>query len=51
MINVSDGYGDVLKNARLSFDGRRTAFEYQGTVKTVFANPSSASACGLACAA
>ena len=51
MINVSDGYGDVLKNARLSFDGRRTAFDYQGTVKTVFANPASPPACelGLRC--
>ena len=51
MINVSDGYGDVLKNARLSFDDRRTSFEYQGTVKTVFANPASAPSCelGLRC--
>jgi len=51
MINVSDGYGDVLKSARLSFDGRRTAFEYQGTVKTVFANPASPPTCelGLRC--
>ncbi len=51
MINVSDGYGDVLKDARLSFDGGRAAFDYQGTVKTVFANPASAPSCelGLRC--
>lgn len=37
MINVSDGYGDVLKDAVISFDGGKTAFDYQGTVRTVLA--------------
>ena len=36
MINTSDGYGDVLKDASVSLDGGRTAFAYQGTLKTVF---------------
>lgn len=36
MINVSDGYGDVLKGASLSFDGSDVAFEHLGTLKTVF---------------
>lgn len=51
MINVSDGYGDVLKAARLSFDRGATGFEYQGTVKTVFANSPGVPACelGLRC--
>ena len=35
-INVADGYGDVLKEATLSFDAGRSSFEYQGTIKTVF---------------
>lgn len=35
LINVSDGYGDVLKSAVLSLDGGGAGFEYQGTVKTV----------------
>lgn len=47
MINVSDGYGDVLKSARLSLDGGRSGFEYQGTVKTVFANSASLPPCEL----
>lgn len=38
MINVADGYGDVLKTASLSLDGGRSSFEYQGTLKTVFAS-------------
>ena len=37
LINVSDGYGDVLKQAAISFDGGRSGFEYQGTVRTVLA--------------
>ncbi len=41
-INVADGYGDVLKDATLSFDGGATSFEYQGTIKTVFAGNSTA---------
>jgi hypothetical protein len=36
MINVADGYGDVLKAASLSLEGG-TGFEYQGTLRTVFA--------------
>lgn len=36
MINVSDGYGDVLKKASLSIDRGGTTFEYQGSIKTVF---------------
>src|SRR5687767_1112717 len=36
-INTSDGYGDVLKDAVISFDGGGTAYEYQGTVHTVLA--------------
>jgi hypothetical protein len=39
MINVADGYGDVLKTASLSLDGGRTRFEYEGTIRTVFAGP------------
>ena len=38
MINTSDGYGDVLKGASLSMDGGQARFDYQGTLKTVFAN-------------
>ena len=37
MINVADGYGDVLKTASLSLDGGGAAFEYEGTIRTVFA--------------
>lgn len=37
MINVSDGYGDVLKQAVISFDGGHSDFDYQGTVRTVLA--------------
>lgn len=36
MINVADGYGDVLKTASTSFQSNRTTFEYEGTLKTVF---------------
>lgn len=35
-INVADGYGDVIKDATLSFDDGGSSFEYQGTIKTVF---------------
>ena len=53
MINVSDGYGDVLKSATVSFDNGRTSFEYQGTLKTVFAGgegqPSPACELGVRC--
>lgn len=35
-INIADGHGDVLKQASVSFDGGRSSFEYQGTIKTVF---------------
>lgn len=38
MINVSDGYGDVLKRASLSFGDARLAFEHLGTVRTVFSS-------------
>lgn len=38
MINVSDGYGDVLKDAAISIDGGRSDFGYQGTVRTVLAS-------------
>ena len=38
MINLADGYGDVLKDASISFDGGHTRYDYQGTVKTVLAN-------------
>lgn len=41
-INVADGYGDVLKDATLSFDNGRSSFEYQGTVKTVFVGDTNA---------
>lgn len=41
-MNVADGYGDVLKDASLSFDAGRTNFDYQGTVKTVFVGESKA---------
>jgi hypothetical protein len=37
MINVADGYGDVLKTASLSLDGRASEFGYEGSVRTVFA--------------
>ena len=37
MINVADGYGDVLKTASLSLDGGGAAFGYEGTIRTVFA--------------
>lgn len=47
MINVSDGYGDVLKSARLSLDSDATRFEYQGTVKAVFANTANPPPCEL----
>ena len=47
MINVSDGYGDVLKQAVISFDGNRSDFDYQGTVRTVLA--SNAAATGADC--
>jgi len=36
MINVADGYGDVLKTASMSLDGDHSRFEYEGTVRTVF---------------
>lgn len=53
MINTSDGYGDVLKDATLSFDAGRTSFQYQGTVRTVLASNvgGDASSCelGLRC--
>ena len=53
VINVSDGYGDVLKSATVSFDGGRSSFEYQGTLKTVFAGgegqPSPACELGVRC--
>ncbi len=55
MINVSDGYGDVLKDAVVSLDGAAAGFEYQGTVRTVLAPPTTASApeceLGLRCLA
>lgn len=38
LINTSDGYGDVLKDASISLDRGRTDFDYQGTLKTVFTN-------------
>lgn len=38
MINTSDGYGDVLKDATISLDGRGTGFDFQGTVRTVLAS-------------
>lgn len=41
-INVADGYGDVLKDASLSFDSGRASFDYQGTIKTVFVGESKA---------
>lgn len=41
-INVADGYGDVLKDASLTFDADRASFEYQGTIKTVFVGESKA---------
>lgn len=41
-INIADGYGDVLKDARLSFDGGRSDFDFQGTIKTVFVGDSKA---------
>lgn len=41
-LNVADGYGDVLKEATLSFDHDRSSFEYQGTIKTVFVGESKA---------
>lgn len=41
-INVADGYGDVLKDASLSFDAGRSSFDYQGTIKTVFVGESKA---------
>lgn len=47
MINVSDGYGDVLKSARLSLDRDATRFDYQGTVKAVFADTASTPPCEL----
>lgn len=47
MINVSDGYGDVLKQAVISFDGNRSDFDYQGTVRTVLAG--NAAATGADC--
>lgn len=54
-INVADGYGDVLKDASLSFDGGRSRFDYQGTIKTVFVGdtPAAAPPCdlGLRCLA
>lgn len=53
LINTSDGYGDVLKDAVISFDGGSTAYEYQGTVRTVLAGDPSAKAAtcelGLRC--
>lgn len=52
MINVSDGYGDVLKTASLSIDGGRSRFEYEGSLRTVFASAGQkAAACelGLRC--
>lgn len=42
MINVSDGYGDVLKQATISFDRGRSDFDYQGTVRTVLAGNAAA---------
>ena len=54
-INVANGYGDVLKDASLSFDGGRSRFDYQGTIKTVFVGNSKAAAppceLGLRCLA
>lgn len=44
MINVSDGYGDVVKDASISFDGDRTGFDYQGTVRTVLSSAGSGTA-------
>lgn len=41
-INVADGYGDVLKDARLSFDGGASDFDFQGTIKTAFVGASKA---------
>lgn len=43
MINVSDGYGDVLKQAVISFDKGGSDFDYQGTVRTVLAGNAAAS--------
>ena len=40
MINLADGYGDVLKDASISLDGGRTHYDYQGTIRTVLANNS-----------
>jgi hypothetical protein len=49
MINTSDGYGDVLKDASLSFANAGASFDYQGTLRTVFADTASdkAPACEL----
>lgn len=41
MINVSDGYGDVLKDASISLGADPAAFDFQGTVRTVLANDAS----------
>ncbi|MES2904278.1 MAG: hypothetical protein V4696_08850 [Pseudomonadota bacterium] len=41
-INVADGYGDVLKDATLSFGADRASLDYQGTIKTVFVGESKA---------
>lgn len=44
MINTSDGYGDVLKQATLSFGRSGSSFDYQGTVRTVLASAEAAGA-------
>jgi len=53
LINTSDGYGDVLKDAVISLDRGATEFGYQGTVRTVLAGTTAASAAqcelGLRC--
>ena len=36
MINVADGYGDVVKEASLSLAQGEPEFAYQGTLRTVF---------------
>lgn len=36
MINVADGYGDVVKDARLTIGRGGSSFAYQGTLNTVF---------------
>lgn len=36
MINVADGYGDVVKDARIAIGRGGPSFAYQGTLNTVF---------------